>query len=128
MIIICYRMKTIFSYFLVNNLLIQISLTHYRLHILIIASDRPVLVHLVGKGVLQLHQHVHLKLPVRVDLALDLLVLGQGLLNAVLRVQLRILPVVDVVKDLKRDMHVLHLALYFIDFLQSGDQAVSVSR
>lgn len=93
---------------------------------LIITTDRPVLVHFIGERTLQLHQHVHLEFAVRVDLSLDLLVLGQRLLNAVLRVQLWVLSVVDVVEYFEWYVDVLHLVLDLVDLLQSSDQTVTV--
>lgn len=92
---------------------------------LIISTDRPVLVHLIRERALQLHQHVHFELAVRVDLPLDFLILGQRLFNTVLRVQLWVLSVIDVVEYFEWYVDVLHLILDLVDLLQASDQTVT---
>lgn len=93
-----------------------------------IRAIRPIHVHLVGERFAEFHEHVHFEFAVGVDLALDLLVLGQGLLHAVLGVELRILIVVDVLEHLEGHMDVLHLVLQLVDLLQAADQPLSTAR
>lgn len=66
---------------------------------------------------MQLHQHCVLEFAEGVDLALRLFILEQRLLDAVFRVELRILSLVDVVEDGERNMDLLDLGSFFVNLL-----------
>lgn len=66
---------------------------------------------------MQLHQHCVLEFAESVDLALRLFVLEQRLLDAVFRVELRILSLIDVVEDGERNMDLLDLGSFFVNLL-----------
>lgn len=91
-----------------------------RLHILLlfVAANRSVLVQFVGELFLEFDQQIHFEFSISVNFAFYFLVLGQRLLDAVFGVQLRVLAVVDVLKHLERNVHILYLVLDFFNLLQ----------
>lgn len=66
---------------------------------------------------MQLHQHCVLEFAESVDLAFRLFVLEQRLLDAVFRVELWVLSLVDVVEDGERNMNLLDLGSFFVNLL-----------
>lgn len=77
-----------------------------------------VFAHFIGERFAQLHHHIRLELPERINFPLDLLILRPSLLQAILCVQLRISTLIYVVKDLQRYMEILDVVLKFVNFLQ----------
>ena len=71
---------------------------------LIVASHGPVAVHFFGEDGVEFTHQPGLEHPVSIDLALDLFVLGHGFFHAVLGVELRVPPAVDVVKNFQGDL------------------------